>query len=294
MKTIVCVWTAKYHPNFSPEVIGPGLGDLLRGTISLYEYCRKKKYTFYVDIQLHPLSSLLNIPLSPFSNHVKFNEDQIKFYYNPYNEIDNSCEDVIMVATNISPEEPLGEEVKEYMKVLLTPQYWVSELLASRIRDLGLISYNIFHLRCGDNEFINRNNWWQRFVARKLFNKNFEEFDLLITDSEMLKKELRSKFKAKIFTDTSAHIGHAFDSTKILDTLLDFYAICNAKKIKSYTRYTHLSGFVYFPSIIYDIPMTTIEMPKYLRLMSIVCNLISHYFELIVSKSMKYISLAKR
>ena len=294
MKTIVCVWTAKYHPKYSPEVIGPGLGDLLRGTISLYEYCRKKKYNFYVDIQLHPLSSLLNIPLSPFSDYVKLNEDQIKFYYNPYNEIENSSEDVILIATNISPEEPLGEEVKEFMKVFLTPQNWVSELLESRIRDLGLTSYNIFHLRCGDNEFFNRKNWWQRFAARQIFKKSFEESDLLLTDSVKLKQELRLTYKAKTFTDTSAHIGSAIDSATILDTLLEFYAICNAKKIKSYTRYTHLSGFVYFPSIIYDIPMTTLEMPKYLHLMGIVYNLVSFYFELILSKSIKFISFAKR
>ena len=293
MKTIVCVWSTKYHPKYSPEFIGPGLGDLLRGTISLYEYCRKKKYTFYVDIQLHPLSSLLNVPLSPFSDHVKSHEGQIKFYNNPYDELEKTKEDVILVATNISPDEPISDEVREYMKVLLKPQKWVSDLLESRIRDLGLDTFNIFHMRCGDNEFFNRQNWWKRFVARQMFIKSFEQSDLLLTDSVKLKQELRLKYTAKTFTNTADHIGHAIDTEKLLNTLLEFYAICNAKKIKSYSRYSHTSGFVYFPSIIYDIPMETIVMPRLIRLVDIPYNIFFYYYNIFYMKILKYLSFAK-
>jgi hypothetical protein len=55
MKTIVCVWTTQYHPLHKPIIeIGIGLGDMIRGTLGLFEYCREKKIQFLFRYSIAP------------------------------------------------------------------------------------------------------------------------------------------------------------------------------------------------------------------------------------------------
>ena len=276
MKTIVCVWTTQYHPLHKPLIdIGIGLGDMIRGALGLFEYCREKNYSFYLDIQLHPVSALLDVKDSPFADEVSRNSGEIKYYQSPSKVIEQSDEDIFLIATNFCPYNVFSDEARKFMLEVLTPKKWVSELFESKLSELMLDKYNIMHIRCGDNEFLSKRNSWKRFVAKEMIKYNYEKGDLLITDSVKLKSDLNNDIKT--FTDTAVHLAHQFDSASLLNTMLEFYAITRSSKIKIYSRYSHISGFVYFPSIFYGIPLETMKMPRHIRMIDIVINLFEFY-----------------
>ena len=278
-KTVVCVWTTQYHPLHKPLIdIGIGLGDMIRGALGLFEYCREKKYDFFLDVQLHPISNMLDLPPSPYADIVKQRKDEIKFLPNPDRVIEESTDDVLLIACNFCPYKDFSLEAKQFMSRALTPKKWVSELFESQLTRLNLNNYNIIHLRCGDNEFLSKRNDWKRFVARQMIKYNYEQGDLLLTDSVTLKVELKNN-NIKIFTDTASHLANSVDSESLLNTVLEFYAITKAQKIKAYSRYSHLSGFVYFPSVIYGIPFEIMKMPRHIRMLDIAYNLVVLYFD---------------
>ena len=43
------------------------------------------------------------------------------------------------------------------------------------------------------------------------------------------------------------------------DTLVDFFLVLNSKVIKSYTTYTWISGFVFWISVVKDIPLIILD-----------------------------------
>ena len=277
-KTVVCVWTSKYHPLHKPLIdIGLGLGDMIRGALGLFEYCREKKYDFFLDVQLHPISNMLNLPPSRFADIVKQRKDEIKFLPNPYMVIEESTDDVLLIACNFCPYETFSSESKQFMLEVLTLKKWVSDVFESQLAMLNFQEYNILHLRCGDNEFLGRSNIWKRFVATKVAMYNYEKNDLLLTDSVNLKNHLKTKASFNVFTNTAVHLAREFDSRALLDTMMEFYSISRASKIKTYSRYSHTSGFVYFPGIIFGIPLETMKMPMHIRMLDIVYNLFALY-----------------
>jgi hypothetical protein len=56
------------------------------------------------------------------------------------------------------------------------------------------------------------------------------------------------------------HIGKDNDDKLIKNTLLEFFIMTNANKIKTYSNYTWISGFVLWASYIYNIPLTQITL----------------------------------
>jgi hypothetical protein len=51
------------------------------------------------------------------------------------------------------------------------------------------------------------------------------------------------------------HIGRDNDDKLIKNTLLEFFIMTNAKKIKTFSNYSWISGFVMWLSYIYNIPL---------------------------------------
>ena len=172
-----------------------------------------------------------------------------------------------------------SDEAIQFMLRVLTPKNWVSELVESNLAKLKLDKYNVMHVRCGDNEFLGRRNTWKRFVAKQMVKHNYEQNDLLLTDSAELKSDLKNRSNIKVLTDSTAHLAHQFDSESLLNTMLEFYAITKATKIKAYSRYSQLSGFVYFPSTIYGIPFEIMKMPLHIRMLDIAFNLNALYID---------------
>ena len=91
MKTIIQVFTQKIvkDRNFKDTSGYWGLGDLIRGTIHLYQLSKKLNFKLIVDYQLHPISNFLKECNHEYSELIKSNKDNILFVIqqNPSNKL---------------------------------------------------------------------------------------------------------------------------------------------------------------------------------------------------------------
>jgi hypothetical protein len=82
--------------------------------------------------------------------------------------------------------------------------------------------------------------------------------DLFITDSDALKKAVTELGLIRVFNLKIGHLGLCKEPEVVQDTLVEFFLIANASKIKTYTIYPWISSFVYWISKVYNIPLKSI------------------------------------
>lgn len=76
-----------------------------------------------------------------------------------------------------------------------------------------------------------------------------------MSDSRKFKCIASVNYKNIIYLDTEPkHIGYESNES-LTDTLFEFFLITKSKKIKTYSKYEWISGFVFWAHKIYDIPL---------------------------------------
>ena len=295
-KTVIHVFTnnccnIKYNPNDTSSYWG--IGDLIRGTIKLYQYSQIMKFNYYVDISLHPISRYLINPNHPYHHLVKDNKDNIEYFYidklkaafqkSPVKTQDlekpkrkysvNDNDNVFMLTTNdrIIETLPITDDCKEFILSIFTPKPEFKLYFENYVKNILNIEHNygICHFRLGDDFLIKYENKMydiEKFLNKYITNDYISvENDILLTDNKLLKKYVLDN-KIMITPDTTIkHLGLDDDNTKFeedygtRDTLVDFFLVLNSKVIKAYTTYTWISGFVFWCSVLKDIPLIILD-----------------------------------
>ena len=262
-KTIILVWTQNCKPNNNEYW---GLGDLIRGSIKLFQLSKKMGFKLIINYKLHPISIYLKQQESEYDELIINNKDNIEFIYPGHVEkyITNSKNNILYFLTNDSCDENnITYECKEFIKKLLSP---TDEILNS-LNEYIFLDYNIIHMRCGDDKIKNKNIIDNEFIyniKNKILNNLHNENNILVCDSSFVKDELQNsnllqnKNISMINLDIG-HIGFEKNNEKIKNTLIEFFIITKSKKIKTYSIYPWISGFVYWISKIYDIPLQKIK-----------------------------------
>jgi hypothetical protein len=264
MKTIILVW----HTNFINLTTDStnnffGLGDVLRGTISMFQLSKKYNFRLIVDIQLHPVSKFLKYKKHEYSNLIKDNENNISFIYPEHivNYIENNNEDVSFIFTNSHIMETINDECKYFIKNILIPTDEFAKYIYDILKSKNIpLNYNIFHFRLGDSMLVRNNNDMNFQFNLDLFNKYKENNDILMSDNVRFKENVMNIDKSiYLFHINIAHLGYEQHKDNIKDTLLEFFITTKAQKIKTYTIYGHRSGFVNIANIIYNVPLHEIK-----------------------------------
>ena len=283
-KTVIMVWFK--HDSGTDQngsVKSFGFGDLLRGTIFLYQMSVKFGFKFAVDIHRHPIS--LHLAVNPDgrndacqNEYVDANIHNIKII-TTRNIITNSDYEVakfnaiynaslrtpepLLICTNMFCNESLTAECKQFMKTLLTPNESFAKYITKQ-NDLYHISsqYSILHIRLGDDGFF-ENKPVNRFnvnEAAKIISRYANPNDILISDSFWFKQQLKSmNVNMTMFNTHPLHLGDL--STRFVEriedsfkeTLYEFFTLTKASILKTHSVYGHVSGFVKFAGLIYDI-----------------------------------------
>ena len=284
-KSIIHVFTnnccnIKYNPNDTSSYWG--IGDLIRGTIKLYQFSEIMKFNYYVDISLHPIARYLINPNHPYQQLVQDNKDNIDYYYidtlksalqknriKSYDEHNN----VFMLTTNdrIVETLPITDDCKEFILSIFTPKPEFKLYFDDYVNNVLKIDpyYGICHFRLGDDFLIKDENKMdniEKFLNKYITNDYISvENDILLTDNKVLKQYILNN-KIMITPDTTIkHLGLDDDKTNPVedygtrDTLVDFFLVLNSKVIKSYTTYTWISGFVFWCSVVKDIPLIILD-----------------------------------
>ena len=289
-KTVIMVWfkhTAGTDSNGSVKSFG--FGDLLRGTIFLYQMSAKFGFNFAVDIRLHHISKWLvvdphgrndacqneyvdanihNIKIITTTNIIA-NSDYEAAKFNAIYNASLRTPEPLLICTNLFCNESLTAECKQFMKTLLTPNESFAKYITHQ-NDLHHISsqYSILHIRLGDDSFFenrtvnvsNVNN------AAKIISRYAEPNDILMSDSFWFKQRLKSmNVNIAMFDTHPLHLGDL--STRFVEriedsfkeTLYEFFTLTNASILKTYSVYGHVSGFVKYAGLIYDIRLIDLK-----------------------------------
>jgi hypothetical protein len=263
-KTIYLIWR-----NMSPvPEIGitlVGFGDKVRGAIALYQYCRINKVNLKIDIRQDTSQHYLNFP----SVETKYNDHELHdVSSDTENTINNLLRDklIIYCVCNSYPSS-LTDEDKAFAKHLLEPTPEFKKDIDARVATLPP-GYGIKHYRFKD-ELIGQD------ISNETFSRCFnslksglKETDVLMTNSSSFRKYAVENLNIKTVECKQseeedcnlAHIGTTPDYKSSKFSYVEFFCICRAKYIDSYSEYGSISGFVQWPSSIFDIPISQISL----------------------------------
>jgi hypothetical protein len=262
-KTVIQTWTQNVRNLEKNDVENFWeLGDLIRGTVKLYQLSKKMNFELIVDIQNHPISKFLKCTNTKYKDLVKNNANNIDFVIpgELENYIESNENDIIMLLTNdLCDVNDIDDECKEFIKNIFTPTDFFKEYIELKKEDIPINEYNIMHFRLGDDELVRRNEtkFENNEIIEKL-NKYREPNDILISDSEHFKNYVEKNVEIEMYNTRTAHFGYQKRPTEIMETLFELFLIMDAKRIKTYSVYTWISGFVYWIHKIYDIPLEQI------------------------------------
>lgn len=266
-KIVILVWTQKCR---NQEDAYWGLGDLIRGTIRLFQLHKELNFKFEVNLILHPISKFINTKPSDYDEFIQNNKNNIEFILteNVENYIKNSSEDIIFFSTNsLCKYEEITDECKYFIKNLLTPNDELNQYIDNIVERHNLNGFEIIHYRLGDKYFNDDKTDINLKIFKPLINKilfNHNDKSVFLSDSKIFKskfKLLTNVLKNKDITILDlniCHLGYENDLDKIKDTLTEFFIITKSNKIKTYSVYPWISGFVFWISIIYNIPLINI------------------------------------
>ena len=268
-KTIIQVWTQQRNQEITEETQPYwGLGDMIRGTIALHQYCKKYGHEFYVDIHLHPISKYILGMEHPYTQYIDDNLDQIDIICDKIGVLDSldfqkyikqRNEDVICIFTNACCRPFVAFDTKKLIQEILSPTPDFLAYLNLQRKLIPYNSYNVLHMRIGDDELVHGNSSIEKLNSiSSIIEKKIESNDVLFSDSLLCKQKMAEKYKICTLDTTPAHIG-LLDEEKIRDSLVDFFLVMQSKKIKTYSSYTWISGFVYWTHVIYDIPLENLR-----------------------------------
>ena len=227
-----------------------------------FSMCNGVKYQLYVDLNSHSygkyfINNYEELPHAEIHKNFPVTNERDEFDH-VIRCIEKTPHKSISVCTNMYPRiDDIDDEIKLFMRKIFTlkPEYetYLKNYISSFPKN-----FNLFHYRIGDDcmvkDFINQH-------ALDNFIENKKENSVLISDSLEFKKKIFETYKnqdVKVLLNIPYHSGYInrfTEKNREIDTLMDFMLIQNAKEINCYTIYGWVSNFVYWTSIIYDIPL---------------------------------------
>ena len=259
-KTIYLVWKNKQNQ---------GLGDRIRGCITLYQYCKHNKINFKIDATNDACSHFLKNVFSPDYDAIK-DKEIVTHHSNNHVKLPNLIQkellkkDTIYIFTNVYPMYILDENDYEFSKFICEPNDALALEVDEKVKQLP-DSFTIKHFRFRDYVYkkdINSNDE----IFLKCFNilkSNYKTTDVLFTNSNNFKEYAKQQLNIKtVDCDNElcklGHSGYNSDIDSIKSSFIEFFIISRATNVESYSCYNWPSNFSYWPSTIYNIPFQNI------------------------------------
>ena len=258
-KTVYIVWNDINNTQ--------GLGDRIRGSIAIYQYCRESNINCIFDATFTEFNNFFknarsNEPeLKIDTEIVKLldiydDNDDNKIRQVIKNFIDNELKDKdkAYVFCNLHPKIPFHYKDIEFLKYITEPVDDLKNKI-NMIKSLIPQNYTIQHFRFIDKIEPDINKCEECY---KLLNNRYKYTDILMSNSKVFKdyvKERKEIIMINCENCDELHIGLNPVSNIIEFTLLEYYILCGSKYIITYNQYDWISAFVYWTSKYYKIPI---------------------------------------
>lgn len=244
------------HPT-SPSTFW-GLGDILRGLLAVYQYCKQFRYEFRIGLAGHPILNYLDIS----ADYVLEIPPLIKISYVGGDGARSLEQSDLQINTpifsNVWCKEPLLDDERKLLQTVLN--------VSSPYKIDLPPKYNLFHFRLNDAIYnsgkkVDSSNFkaWLRLIQ-----KHYTTGDFLISNCKEFKIYVREQLPdVNIWNeDGGVHSGLATNNSDLLTTIYDLQITTNASRIYTYSEYNWISGFVYWPALAYQIPLVDLKMFK--------------------------------
>jgi hypothetical protein len=252
---------------------GLGIGDNIRGIISLLQICSKiksqKDINVFVDFSKHRINKYLLNKLPDELLETEENKEIKNFHYADEQFHDNEIIDfllnsqanIVRINTNNFPDvNDVNEEIKSFIKNLFVFDLEFEKLLNSYFNVLPE-TYHLYHYRFGDHVLLKNDN------DRDLIKHFLEYFKInkkngpcvIISDSLLFKRYVYEFYKNKevfVFLTKPTHTSYdTVESEHDVNILIDFMLITKAESINCYSSYRWISNFILWTSYVYNVPL---------------------------------------
>lgn len=273
VKKIINVLKQNYINN-----VGMGIGDYIRGSFFLLQFCKEYNIEFDLDFTQHPLSKYLLFQKDSIEEE-KIDYDMVMYLhvdmitYQDFmnNYIFHQNEENYYLYTNNYPMNIISEDEKTIIKNKFIPNQELICEIENVLNKLKLIKkeFNVIHIRVGDRYF-NSDNKLDDKTLNDIYdildnNINSNEKYLLLSDSNELKVILKNKYKKlEVEIYDILHLAGDLSNEKALkNTLVDFFIMTFSKYIIGLSIYNHNTGFSQYCSIINNIPYKSVRLNNY-------------------------------
>lgn len=266
---------------------GGGIGDFIRGSLFLIQYCIINNLRFDIDYKNHPVSKYLYKKYDKIEEEINY--DEVSYYYpdnNPFNNknIDsfikeftsyinskiNLNDKTFYLFSNNYPINKITNLERSFIRDKFLPNTELSEFIDNRLQNLNLNEkkFNIIHIRLNDNVFKTDNIdiklldslKYRLHNIIKILNKNNMKI-LLLSNSNILKLKLKIHFKNLIiYTNNIGHLAVTNNYETIKNTLVDMFIISKAVNVVALSDYGHGTGFSKYICELYNVPYKCIAL----------------------------------
>jgi len=265
------VFIHSYQTDCSTVKQPPGLGDFLRGTITLYQLSRRYGFTLKLDFTEHPVFCYFEA----VDRVSKRGKRQINEFFNQKNdELERfvaACSSVgpTFILTHAVPFQPVDDECRAFLCARLRPTKELAQHVNLLRQHLCLDRYCTVHLRMGDLQMEGQpavpsvvTEWFRRRIVPVWGGEV-----LVVSDNQYVKNELAREFGVKVVSDVKpVHLGEyqprVSDDGQVRDTLAEFLLMSQSQQIYRYSVYPWGSGFSDICAMLYQVPLTVITEVK--------------------------------
>lgn len=244
-----------------------GLGDWIRGILTLFDICKKHKVRLKATFQEHPIRDYLEYEICEEPIEMVFlGERDGGITFNNLLACNYVKDDVINMCVNFTPINNISDEAKAFVKSLFKPKLFlelkIQEILSRFNLEQG--KYNVIHIRTGDKIYEGKpqTDIYETIkdsIKRMNTTHNFLNTPtIVLSDDKDAAKYIANAFGFVSRSTDSCHLGLVtFGDYRIMDTLIDFFLISRSAKIIHLSTYWWISGFCKWIAKCYDIPIIT-------------------------------------
>jgi len=265
---------------------GCGLGDFIKGSYFLYQYCKIANKECEINLRYHLISSVVDIeyPEIPLAqqhaiemcDHKNFHpnvfdKQNIIHYMSTIESIHSYlsrctiAHQTMYVYLTCYPLFTIEDDARTFIKYSFAPSHLIDYMVSSMLEphQLETRTYHLIQIRCGDSCLIRYDTLQQNYILQLVSiikgHMQSQKTYILIADSDALKKTIVSYLPELMIYDYAiAHTGEGVDqqSDGVVGTTIDYTLLSGALSIYSISTYEHGSSFSKWCAETYRIPYT--------------------------------------
>ena len=262
-----------------------GLGDFIRGSYFLMQFCDDNNISYNINLLNHPISQFLEIYINKqpliynninkfkitnhnpdiLDNHIITNiyDHSINNNFIQYLGDQQAFNKKLYVYVISYPTEQINQKHKEYMKQILKPCLKVAWLVDDLLLKLELVKkqFTIIHIRYGDDFLIKKHEEIKKshleLIENILDKSDQSQKYLLISDNTIIKNIIVLKYPfIKTHFNEISHTGEGIqlETNKLQNTMIDFCLFSHAINVIAFSIYRHGTGFSKWSAETYNVP----------------------------------------